>query len=37
MFPVRQRGGGDGKRVKTPMNCGIGKKQKSLIGKLDKK
>ena len=36
MFQVRQRGG-DGKRVKTPMNCGIGKKQKSLIGKMDKK
>ena len=36
MFPVRQRGR-DGKRVKTAMNCGIGKKQKSLIGKLDKK
>ena len=36
MFPVRQRGR-DEKGYKTPMNCGIGKKQKSLIGKLDKK
>ena len=35
MFPVRQRGR-DEKRVKTAMNCGIGKKQKSLIGKLKK-